>query len=212
MASHEPFGHLQLKLWAKEGPGVKLTIWLLTTKSQESTSFRRPLTECEWRWKALKESYNFGLNLVPIGARGEKLCSSKVLGLQPGAISGLLLGSPGKKSHLDVASAERCRVNPLRGGRQQPHQSLENLRKYKGGSRRQEMATSPSPKMRPWSHSILKANSMLFWLSWVLSWLEDLMAFQVAMPTSAVASQDWSRTLLREYWPSKCLRHLSDHK
>jgi len=26
MASHEPFGHLQPKLWAKEGPVVKLTI------------------------------------------------------------------------------------------------------------------------------------------------------------------------------------------
>jgi hypothetical protein len=37
MASHEPFGHLQHKLWSKEGPGVKLTIWLPTTKSWEST-------------------------------------------------------------------------------------------------------------------------------------------------------------------------------
>jgi len=26
MASHEPFGHQQHKLWLKEGPGVKLTI------------------------------------------------------------------------------------------------------------------------------------------------------------------------------------------
>jgi hypothetical protein len=26
MASHEPFGHLQPKLWAKEGPGVKLAV------------------------------------------------------------------------------------------------------------------------------------------------------------------------------------------
>jgi hypothetical protein len=37
MASHEPFGHLQHKLWQKEGPGVKLAIWLLTSKSREST-------------------------------------------------------------------------------------------------------------------------------------------------------------------------------
>jgi hypothetical protein len=41
MASHEPFGHLQPKLWAKEGPGVKLAVWLPTTKSQESTQSRR---------------------------------------------------------------------------------------------------------------------------------------------------------------------------
>jgi len=29
--------------------------------------------------------------------------------LQPGIVSGLLLGSPGKKNHLDVASIESCR-------------------------------------------------------------------------------------------------------
>ncbi len=37
MGLHEPFGHLQHKLWQKERPGVKLAIWLPTTKSQEST-------------------------------------------------------------------------------------------------------------------------------------------------------------------------------
>jgi hypothetical protein len=63
-----------------------------------------------WRWKALFEGYNFGLDLVPIGGRGEELRSPKPPGLQPGTVSGLLLGSPRKKSHLDVASAERCRV------------------------------------------------------------------------------------------------------
>jgi hypothetical protein len=47
MASHCPFGHLQPKLWAKEGPGVKLPVWLPTTKSQESTSSRRRLEECD---------------------------------------------------------------------------------------------------------------------------------------------------------------------
>jgi len=31
---------------------------------------------------------------------------SKVPGVQPGIVSGLQLGSPGKKIHLDVASAE----------------------------------------------------------------------------------------------------------
>jgi len=60
-----------------------------------------------WRWKALDNSYNFGSNLVPIWVRGEELWASKVLGLQPGTVSGLQLGSPGKKSHSDVASAVR---------------------------------------------------------------------------------------------------------
>jgi hypothetical protein len=47
MASHWPFGHLQLKLRAKEGPGVKLVVWLPTTKSRESTSSRHPIWECD---------------------------------------------------------------------------------------------------------------------------------------------------------------------
>jgi hypothetical protein len=63
-----------------------------------------------WRWKALEESYKFGLDLVLIGGWGEKLCSSKIPRFQPGTVSRLLLGSPEKKSHLDVASTERCRV------------------------------------------------------------------------------------------------------
>jgi hypothetical protein len=47
MASHEPFGHLKPKLWAKEGPEVKLAIWLPTTKSQESTCSQHALQECD---------------------------------------------------------------------------------------------------------------------------------------------------------------------
>jgi hypothetical protein len=37
MASYEPFEHMQHKLWSKEGPGVKLVVWLQTTKIREST-------------------------------------------------------------------------------------------------------------------------------------------------------------------------------
>jgi len=61
------------------------------------------------RWKALDESYNFGLEFVPIQVWGEELRPSKVQGLQPGTDSGFQLGSPGKKSHSDVASAVRRR-------------------------------------------------------------------------------------------------------
>jgi hypothetical protein len=61
------------------------------------------------RWKALEESYNFGSNLIPIWARGEKLWVPKVPGVQTGTVSRLHLGSPEKKSHLDVASARSCR-------------------------------------------------------------------------------------------------------
>jgi hypothetical protein len=49
MASHEPFGHLQHKLWLKEGPRVKLAVWLPTTKNQESTWSRCVQVKCDTR-------------------------------------------------------------------------------------------------------------------------------------------------------------------
>jgi hypothetical protein len=61
-----------------------------------------------YRWKALNESYNFALDRIAIQGLLTKLWGSKVAGVPFGAISGL--GSPGKKSHLDVASVESCKV------------------------------------------------------------------------------------------------------
>jgi hypothetical protein len=63
---------------------------------------KRPLSDVSsrsatWRWKAFEESYNFGSNLVPIRARGEKLWTPKVPGVQTRTVSGLHLGSPGEK-------------------------------------------------------------------------------------------------------------------
>jgi hypothetical protein len=37
MGSHDPFEHLQHKLWQKERPRVKLAVWLPTMKCWEST-------------------------------------------------------------------------------------------------------------------------------------------------------------------------------
>jgi hypothetical protein len=57
---------------------------------------------CRWsathRWKALEESYNFGLDLVPIRAWGKKLWTPKVPGVQTRTISGLYLGVSGKRA------------------------------------------------------------------------------------------------------------------
>jgi hypothetical protein len=36
MGSHDPFEYLKHKLWPKEGLGVKVPIWFMTIKSQES--------------------------------------------------------------------------------------------------------------------------------------------------------------------------------
>jgi len=35
MGLHDPFKYLKHKLWLKEGMGVKVSIWLLTIKSQK---------------------------------------------------------------------------------------------------------------------------------------------------------------------------------
>jgi hypothetical protein len=37
--SHDPFGHVKHKLWPKERPGVKLSIWFPITKSRKSPRF-----------------------------------------------------------------------------------------------------------------------------------------------------------------------------
>jgi len=63
-----------------------------------------------YRWKALDESYNFASDCTSIRGLFAKLWGSKVTGVPVGGISGLPLESPGKKSHLDVAFVESCRV------------------------------------------------------------------------------------------------------
>jgi hypothetical protein len=66
---------------------------------------------CRWnaahRWKDLDESYKFTLDLIPIGGLGKELWRRKVVGVQTGTVSRLLLGSPGTKSHLDAGAVER---------------------------------------------------------------------------------------------------------
>jgi hypothetical protein len=107
MASQEPFGHLKHKIWSKERPGVKLALWLPTTKSQEST---HPGV-CTWsatHWrKALEESYKFASDFIPIRGLSWELWTPKVPGVQTRTVSRLLLGSPGTKSHSDVGAVKR---------------------------------------------------------------------------------------------------------
>ncbi len=66
---------------------------------------------CRWsathHWKALDESYKFASDLIPIGGLSKELWLRKVAGVQTGTVSGLLLGSPRIKSHLDAGAMER---------------------------------------------------------------------------------------------------------
>jgi hypothetical protein len=138
MGLHSPFGHLKHKLWSKERPGVKLAVWLLTiksqelttksweltiksrelttknwestTKSQEPTWFRRMQASCNIPLKSSWPCFNFSLDLIAIKGLHAKLCALKVTKVPTMGISGLPLGSPETKSHLDVAPMERHKL------------------------------------------------------------------------------------------------------
>jgi hypothetical protein len=73
MASHEPFGHLQHKLWSKKG---RESNWQFDSRPLKVGN-QPDFGVCRWiathRWKALKESYKFASDLVPIEGQGEKL-------------------------------------------------------------------------------------------------------------------------------------------
>ncbi len=74
---------------------------------------RNPLNflMCRWRatycWKALNEGYNFALDLIASRGMHTKLWAPKVVKVPIVRISGLPLGSPRTKCHLDVAPVER---------------------------------------------------------------------------------------------------------
>jgi hypothetical protein len=101
MPSHWAFEHLSPKLWAKEGPGVKLAVWLPTTKSRESMLSRAANWECD----TLLERSRRGLQVWfrprrdPISQSG--VMSSQSLGTPPGTISGRFrdnFGTPFRES------------------------------------------------------------------------------------------------------------------
>jgi hypothetical protein len=100
MGLHCSFEHLKHKLWPKEGP-------LKVDNRPDFLMFRQHAT---YRWKALDEGCNFASDLIAIRGLHEKLWAPKVVGVPTLGISGLPLGSPRIKSHLDVVPVERCRV------------------------------------------------------------------------------------------------------
>jgi hypothetical protein len=75
---------------------------------------------CRWsvihHWKALKESYKFVSDFIPIRGLKKELWPHKVLKVQIGTVLRLLLGSLGTKSHSDVGAAERRREHYMGKG------------------------------------------------------------------------------------------------
>jgi hypothetical protein len=106
MPSHRQFGHLQLKLWAKERPEV---VWLPTTKSRESMPSRCPIQECN----AALERSRRGLQLW-LRPRRDPTLQSGVMAVQSsgspaGTKSGFHFGSLENLCHLDARSVASCR-------------------------------------------------------------------------------------------------------
>jgi hypothetical protein len=110
MGSHCSFGHLKHKLWRKEGSGVKLAVWLPTTKSRESTSSRHPNWECDMALERSRRGLQRWFKPRRDWTLQSGIMSSQSPGTATETISGLQLGSPGKKNHLDVASVESWRI------------------------------------------------------------------------------------------------------
>jgi len=77
MGSHHPFKHLKHNLWPKERPGIKLAVWLPTTKSQESTWFPCVQVACN----IPLESFWRGLQLC-FRPHHDQRSTHKVMGLQ----------------------------------------------------------------------------------------------------------------------------------
>jgi len=109
MASHWQFRHLQPKLWAKEGPGIKLAVWLPTTKSQESTSAWRRLEECDTALKSFRQELRHWCRTCPDSSLGRGAMAVQSSGSRAGTLSRLHFGSPNKMCHSDVASATNRR-------------------------------------------------------------------------------------------------------
>jgi hypothetical protein len=88
MASHWSFGHLQPKLWAKERSGVKLAVWLSTTKSRESTFFRHPILECNTKLERSQGELQLWFRPCCDRTLQSGVMSSQSPGTRTGTISG----------------------------------------------------------------------------------------------------------------------------
>ncbi len=102
--------------WTSTLPN-ELSCWKLESQ-MESQIFRMQfqgskiisLKSYLYHWKAFDEGYNFALDLITVGGLHKKLCPFKVARILVVGISGLPIGSPRTKSHLDVALVERRKI------------------------------------------------------------------------------------------------------
>jgi hypothetical protein len=89
MGSHHSFEHLKHKLWPKEGPRVKLTVWFLTIKSWKSIWFPCVQVACDILLEKYQWVLQFYFRLHCIRGLHTKLWDPKVAGVPTWGISGL---------------------------------------------------------------------------------------------------------------------------
>jgi hypothetical protein len=109
MASHWSYGHMQPKLWAKEGPGVKLAVSLPATKSRELTSSWHPIWKCNMALKIFRRGLQLWFRPCCDRTLQSGVMSSQSSRSPTRTISGLHFGSPKNLCHWDVASTTSCR-------------------------------------------------------------------------------------------------------
>jgi hypothetical protein len=85
------------------------SVWLATIKSRESTSSQRPMTVCDMVLENSRGELQHWFRPRSNRTWQSGDMSSQSSETPIGTILGLQLGSLGKKSHLDVASAESCK-------------------------------------------------------------------------------------------------------
>jgi hypothetical protein len=110
MGLHDPFGHLQHKLWPKERPGIKLAISLPTTGNQESTPFPCVQVACNTSLESSRQGLQLRLRPHPNLRSSQEVIVSQSCGTSSLGDSRLPFGSPGTKSHSDATPAGRCRI------------------------------------------------------------------------------------------------------
>jgi hypothetical protein len=104
MASHDPFGHLQHKLWSKEGLGAKLAIWLPTTKSQESTRPWCVQVKCNTPLKSFRRELQLCFRPCPNLSLGRKVMNAQ----NPGSPNLDNFGIPLWESREKVSFGCKC--------------------------------------------------------------------------------------------------------
>jgi hypothetical protein len=99
MGSRCPFGHLKHKLWPKERPGVKLAIWLPTTKSQESIRFPYVQATCD----IPLESFQWGLQLCFKPHHDQRSAQEVICPQSRGSLGWCNFGTPSWESRDKMA-------------------------------------------------------------------------------------------------------------